>query len=66
MKHPRGKTSRISAKLKLKRRGRPPTGVDPMIGLRLSVDEITRLDKWAKANKVTRSEAIRAAIKMLV
>ena len=58
-------TSRVSAKRK-KKLGRPPTGVDPMIGLRLSVEEITRLDKWAKANKVSRSEAIRAAIKMLV
>ena len=59
--------SRVSAKRKKnKKRGRPPTGVDPMIGLRLSIDDIARLDKWAKLNKVTRSQAIRAAIKMLV
>jgi predicted DNA-binding protein len=33
-----------------------------MIGLRLPKDEIARLDKWAKANDSTRSEAIRALI----
>jgi predicted DNA-binding protein len=33
-----------------------------MIGLRLPKDEIARLDKWAKANGYTRSEAIRALI----
>ena len=57
--------SRVSAKRK-KKLGRPATGVDPMIGLRLPVDDIARLDKWAKANKVSRSGAIRVAIKMLV
>lgn len=52
----------ISAKHK-KRIGRPPTGVRPMIGLRLSEDEIVRLDKWAKANEhPDRSSAIRAMI----
>jgi metal-responsive CopG/Arc/MetJ family transcriptional regulator len=40
--------------------------MDPMIGLRLSKTEIARLDKWAKARGLTRSEAIREAIKMLV
>jgi predicted DNA-binding protein len=59
--------SRVFAKRKKnKKRGRPATGMDPMIGLRLSVDEIARLDRWAKANKVTRSQAIREAIKRLV
>jgi hypothetical protein len=53
--------SRISAKRK-KKRGRPATGMDPMIGLRLPKDEIAKLDKWAKANGYTRSQAIRAAI----
>ena len=33
-----------------------------MIGLRLSKDETARLDKWAKANRYTRSEAIRVLI----
>jgi predicted DNA-binding protein len=33
-----------------------------MIGLRLSPVVIARLDKWAKANGYTRSEAIRVLI----
>jgi Ribbon-helix-helix protein, copG family len=33
-----------------------------MIGLRLSKEETALLDKWAKANGCTRSEAIRAMI----
>ncbi len=33
-----------------------------MIGLRLPKEEIARLDKWAKANRCTRSEAIRVLI----
>jgi Ribbon-helix-helix protein, copG family len=52
----------ISAKPKKRGRGRPATGRDPMIGLRLPKDEIARLDKWAKANACTRSEAIRVLI----
>jgi len=51
----------ISAKRK-KKRGRPATGTDPMIGLRLSKKETARLDRWAKANGYTRSEAIRVLI----
>ena len=34
-----------------------------MIGLRLPKTEIASLDKWAKANGYTRSEAIRELIK---
>ena len=52
---------RIPAKRK-KKRGRPATGTDPMIGLRLSKKETARLDRWAKANGYTRSEAIRVLI----
>jgi predicted DNA-binding protein len=33
-----------------------------MIGLRLSEEETARLDRWAKANGYTRSQAIRALI----
>jgi predicted DNA-binding protein len=57
--------SRISGTRK-KRRGRPPTGQDPVIALRLPKDEIARLDKWAKAQGLTRSEAVRKAISYLV
>ena len=52
----------ISAKTKKRGRGRPATGRDPMIGLRLSKEETARLDRWAKANGYTRSEAIRVLI----
>jgi hypothetical protein len=53
----------ISAKQKKKKRGRPATGVRPMIGLRLSEPETAKLDRWAKVNgHRTRSDAIRALI----
>jgi hypothetical protein len=51
-----------SAKPKKRGRGRPATGRDPMIGLRLPKAEIASLDKWAKANGYTRSEAIRMLV----
>jgi hypothetical protein len=52
----------ILAKPKKRGRGRPATGRDPMIGLRLPKAKIASLDKWAKANGYTRSEAIRVLI----
>jgi len=52
-----------SAKQKKRGPGRPATGVRPMIGLRLSDNEIARLDRWAKAQgHPDRSSAIRALI----
>jgi hypothetical protein len=54
--------AKISAKLKKRGRGRPATGTDPMIGLRLPKAETARLDKWAKVRGYTRSEAIRVLI----
>jgi len=56
------KIKSISAKPRKRGRGRPATGRDPMIGLRLPKAEIACLDKWAKANSHTRSEAIRVLI----
>jgi len=53
----------ISAKPKNRRRGRPATGRDPMIGLRLPKAEIASLDKWANAQGCSRSEAIRRLIR---
>jgi predicted DNA-binding protein len=55
-------TTSISVKPKKRGRGRPATGRDPIIGLRLPKEETARLDKWAKANGYTRSEAIRVMI----
>ncbi len=56
------RTQSISAKPKKRGPGRPATGRDPMIGLRLSKEETAKLDQWAKANGYTRSEAIRTMI----
>jgi hypothetical protein len=42
--------------------GRPAIGHDPVIGLRMSLDAITSVDKWAKRNECTRSAAIRRLI----
>jgi hypothetical protein len=54
--------SSIKAKPK-KRRGRPATGKDPMIGLRLPVETIAALDAWAKKEGLaSRSEAVRLLI----
>jgi hypothetical protein len=51
-----------SISAKQKKRGRPPTGVRPMIGLRLSEDDIERVDRWARERGMSRSDAIRALI----
>jgi hypothetical protein len=51
-----------SISAKQKKRGRPATGVRPMIGLRLSKADIARLDRWAGQHGLTRSDAIRTLI----
>jgi hypothetical protein len=56
------KKSTISAKQKQRRPGRPATGVDPMIGLRAGKKLTAAIDHWAKANGLTRSEAIRQLV----
>jgi hypothetical protein len=56
------KKSTISAKQKKQRPGRPATGVDPMIGLRAGKELTAAIDAWAKANSVSRSEAIRRLV----
>jgi predicted DNA binding CopG/RHH family protein len=54
------KHKRLSAKQK--KRGRPATGVRPMVGLRLSNVDIERVDRWATQHGITRSDAIRILI----
>ena len=44
---------------KQKTRGRPATGVTPMVGLRLAQELIERVDRWAAHKRLTRSDAIR-------
>jgi Ribbon-helix-helix protein, copG family len=51
-----------SISVKQKKRGRPATGIRPIIGLRLSETEIARVDRWAGEQKVSRSEAVRLLI----
>jgi Ribbon-helix-helix protein, copG family len=54
--------TRKSIKIIPKKRGRPATGKDPLIAARLPLKMIAALDRWAKANSATRSEAIRRLI----
>jgi Arc/MetJ-type ribon-helix-helix transcriptional regulator len=50
-------------KAKPKKRGRPATGKDPLVGTRMPHDFIRRIDAWAKQNTGgSRSEAIRRLI----
>jgi predicted DNA-binding protein len=48
--------------VKHKKRGRPATGHDPLVGLRLSPEMTARVDAWAERQNLTRSEAIRQMI----
>jgi hypothetical protein len=45
-----------------KKRGRPATGKDPLLGARVPQELIDRIDKWARLNDIGRSEAIRRLI----
>ena len=47
-----------------KMRGRPATGVDPVLTVRLPKDLVTRLETWAKRNDTTRSDAIRKFVEL--
>ena len=53
----------IKAKPK-KKPGRPATGRDPMYGARLSDELVEQIDTWAKAQDVSRSEAIRRLVEL--
>jgi hypothetical protein len=46
-----------------KRRGRPPTGGrDPLLAARVPQELINRIEKWARLNGISRSEAVRRLI----
>jgi metal-responsive CopG/Arc/MetJ family transcriptional regulator len=48
-----------------RKRGRPQTGVTPLVGVRLPNATIERLDQWAKRNGFeSRAEAIRYFIEI--
>src|SRR5690349_16807656 len=52
-----------SITVKPKKRGRPATGRDPSIGIRLSREMIRQIDEWSKRSGTeTRSEAIRRLV----
>jgi hypothetical protein len=47
---------------KIRGRGRPATGRDPVLAIRLSNEIRAAVDQWAAGKNMTRSEAIRALI----
>jgi hypothetical protein len=51
-----------SITVKPKKRGRPATGRDPLVGVRIPTELIAEIDAWARRSKITRSEAIRQFI----
>jgi len=52
-----------SKRAKPKKRGRPATGKDPLVGVRLPTERIKQIDVWAKREGVaSRSEAIRRLV----
>ena len=48
-----------SIRVKPKKRGRPATGKDPLVGARLPPAMIDQLDAWASRGSIGRSEAMR-------
>ena len=49
----------ISVDVKKRGRGRPATGTDPEVSARVPKPMVARLDEFAAANGITRSEGIR-------
>ena len=47
-----------------KRRGRPATGKDPQVVVRMPQTLIEEADAWAAANGTVRSEAIRRLVEL--
>jgi hypothetical protein len=47
-----------------KGRGRPATGKDPQVVIRMPKTLIEEADAWASANDVVRSEAIRRLVEL--
>ncbi|MBF0850449.1 CopG family transcriptional regulator [Gluconobacter sp. R75690] len=51
-----------STKNVIRKKGRPPTGTDPMLAGRVPAEMIKAVVEWAAAKGVSRSEAIRRLI----
>jgi hypothetical protein len=47
-----------------KRRGRPATGKDPQVVVRMPTSLIAAVDAWGTANDAMRSEAIRRLVEI--
>jgi hypothetical protein len=41
-----------------KKMGRPATGHDPAVTVRIPAETLAKVEKWAKANKCSRSTAV--------
>lgn len=52
--------------VKPKKRGRPATGRDPLVGVRISPELLALIDAWAAERGITRSSAIRAMVEATV
>ena len=52
--------------VKQKRIGRPPTGVDPVVGVRLDSELLGLLDGWAAERNMDRSKAIRVLLNRIL
>ncbi|WP_110094081.1 ribbon-helix-helix protein, CopG family [Novacetimonas maltaceti] len=53
-----------SIKVHQKKRGRPPTGRDPLVSARLPEPDVKAIEGWASSQDLTRSEAIRRLIQL--
>jgi hypothetical protein len=53
-----------SIKVIQKKRGRPATGKDPVVTIRMPADLIEQVDAWAKYQQTGRSEAVRSLIEL--
>jgi hypothetical protein len=47
-----------------RRRGRPRSGVDPIVGTRFPAETISRIDAWARARAMDRSKGLRALVEI--
>ncbi len=56
------KLTGVYKKKKFNRPGRPATGHDPVLTARIPAELLAKLEKWARANKCSRSAAVAVMI----
>lgn len=54
----------VSIKDKPKKRGRPATGKDPLVGVRMPPELTEQIDAWAEKNEHSRASAIRHFVEL--